>query len=328
MSDLERFYPICKAMISVKWLRCSGSGCFVGDVAAGDQRSDNADAEDYGSDSVDKGYKGRSWTRSNLRERKHNIVHYDINHDAIKPTPKERMTREREVPAGNDVNGGDCRRDEKVEEKANECGVHTLSKGDAAQDSDGDTLKDTNGSDTAKGVKDQSVGEIQSTRDQARERNGLEILGARRSLDCHEDSIVALIVLFGNPGVGFNLNSPLWVEKRRDDDHRGGRPDEAKEFAMNAAGGLPVFDLGEVHTSAVDVLERASGVFQSGSDEGKALICLQGHVAIVSANRPGTGDVDLIPDTYCSRETDNWFEGRCAWDVFACHELSDSFLDT
>jgi hypothetical protein len=202
------------------------------------------------------------------------------------------------MAAGNDVESRYSCSNEEVQHKANQSGVRYLGEGAAAKDSDRDPLQDTYGCDAAKAIEDQRVGEIQRTRNQACERDGLKILGAAGRLNLHEESIVARTVLLRNPGVGFNLDSPLRVQKGCNDHHRGSRTDETEEFAVYAASGLPVLNMGQIHAGTVDVFEGAPGVFQGGSDEGKTLIGLLGDVAIVCANGTRSGDVDMVADAY------------------------------
>ena len=118
-------------------------------------------------------------------------------------------------------------------------------------------------------------------------------------------------------GVGFDFYAPFGVEQRGDDDHGGGGADEAEELAVDAAGGLPVFGVGEVHAGAVDVFEGAAGVFERGGDEGEALVGLFGDVGVVCAYGAGAGDVDVVADADGAGETDDGLEGRGAGDVGA-----------
>jgi hypothetical protein len=89
--------------------------------------------------------------------------------------------------------------------------------------------------------------------------------------------------LVRNTSVGFDFYTPIWVEEGGYDDHGGGGTDEAEEFAVYAAGGFPVFGMGEVHAGAVDVLDGAAGVFKCGGDQGEALVGLFGDVGFVRA---------------------------------------------
>jgi hypothetical protein len=63
-----------------------------------------------------------------------------------------------------------------------------------------------------------------------------------------------------NASVRFDFYSPIWIEEGGYNDHSGGGTDEAEEPAVDAAGGLPVFGVGEIHSGAVDVLDGAAGV--------------------------------------------------------------------
>jgi hypothetical protein len=138
----------------------------------------------------------------------------------------------------------------------------------------------------------------------------------------HEESIVAVNALFGNAGIGFNLNAPIWVEQTGDDDHGGGGKDDAEEFAVDSAGRLPVFDVREIHAGAVDVLDGRAGVFESGGDEGEALVGLFGDVGVIGTNGASAGDVDVVADADRAGETDDGLEGRCAGDVRAFGHVS------
>ena len=125
--------------------------------------------------------------------------------------------------------------------------------------------------------------------------------------------------LLWNAGVGFDFDAPVWVEQGGDDDHGGGGADEAEELAVDAAGGLPVFGVGEVDAGAVDVLDGTAGVFECGGDEGEALVGLFGDVGVVGADGAGAGDVDMVADADGAGEADDGLEGRwcrgcwCVW---------------
>jgi hypothetical protein len=121
--------------------------------------------------------------------------------------------------------------------------------------------------------------------------------------------------LVRNPSVGFDFYAPFGVEQGGDHDHSGGGTDEAEEFAVDAAGGLPVFGVGEIHAGAVDVLNGAAGVLERGGDEGEALVGLFGDVGLVCAYRARTGDMDVVANADGAGEADNGLEGAGAGDV-------------
>src|SRR5437899_2971383 len=123
--------------------------------------------------------------------------------------------------------------------------------------------------------------------------------------------------LIRNASLGFDFNAPVGVEQGGYHDHRGGGTDESEELAVDAAGGLPVFSAGEVHTGAVDVLDRTAGIFERGSDEGEALVGLLGNVGFVCAHGAGAGDMDVVSDADGAGEADDGLEGRCTGDVRA-----------
>src|SRR5258708_19816012 len=114
--------------------------------------------------------------------------------------------------------------------------------------------------------------------------------------------------LIWNTSVGFDFYTPFWVEQGGDHDHGGGGTDEAEELAVDAAGGLPVLSVGEVHAGAVDVLDGAAGVLERGGDEGEALFCLLGDVGFVGAHGAGAGDVDLVAHADGSGEANHRLE--------------------
>jgi hypothetical protein len=123
--------------------------------------------------------------------------------------------------------------------------------------------------------------------------------------------------LIWNASVGFDFYSPIWVEQGGYDDHGGGGTDEAEELPVDAACGLPVFSVGEIHAGAVDVLDGTACVLERGGDEGEALVGLFGDVGVVCAYGPGAGDVDVVADADGAGEADDGLEGRGAGDVGA-----------
>ena len=126
--------------------------------------------------------------------------------------------------------------------------------------------------------------------------------------------------LVGNTGICFNFYAPFRVEQRGDDNHGSGGTDETEKFAVDAAGGLPVFGASEVHTGTVDMFDGASGVFEGRGDKGEALIGLFGDVRLVCTNRAGAGDMNVIADTDGAGEADHRLEGRGAGDIASkCH---------
>src|SRR5258708_39321462 len=124
-------------------------------------------------------------------------------------------------------------------------------------------------------------------------------------------------ILVRNAGVGFDFYTPSGVEEGGYDDHGGCGTDESEELAVDAAGGLPVIGVGEVHASAVDVLEGAACVLECGCDEGQALAGLFGDVGFIRAYGAGAGDVDVVADADGAGEADDGLEGRGAGDVGA-----------
>ena len=121
--------------------------------------------------------------------------------------------------------------------------------------------------------------------------------------------------LLWNASVGFDFYAPIWVEEGGYHDHGGGGTDGAEELAVDAAGGLPVLGVGEVHAGAVDVLDRTARVLECGGDEGEALVCLFGYVGLVCAYGAGAGDVDVVADADGAGEADDGLEeraGRCS----------------
>jgi len=126
-----------------------------------------------------------------------------------------------------------------------------------------------------------------------------------------------LLGLFGDAGVGFDLDAPLGVEQCGDDDHSGGRPGERKKLAMYAAGCLPIFGVGEIHAGAVDVLNGAARSFERRGDDGETLISLLSDIGLVRAYRTGAGDVDVVADADGAGEADDGFKGAGAGNVGA-----------
>jgi len=126
-------------------------------------------------------------------------------------------------------------------------------------------------------------------------------------------------ILVGNASVGFDFYTPSGVEEGGYNDHGGGGTDESEELAVDAAGGLPVFGVGEIHSGAVDVLDGTAGVLECGGDEGEALVGLFGDVGVVRAYGAGAGDVDVVADADGAGEADDGLEGRGAGDVGAGH---------
>src|ERR1700677_3929294 len=120
-----------------------------------------------------------------------------------------------------------------------------------------------------------------------------------------------------NASVRFDFNAPVWIEQGGDDDHGGGRADEAEELTVDAAGWLPVLGVGEVHAGAVDVFEGTTSVLEGGGDKGETLVGLFGDVGDVGTNGTGARDVDMIADPDGAREADDGLEGRGAGDVLA-----------
>lgn len=102
--------------------------------------------------------------------------------------------------------------------------------------------------------------------------------------------------LIWNASVSFDFYAPFRVEQRGDNDHGGGGSDETEELAMDTTGDLPVFGVGEIHASAVDVLEGTASVFEGGGDEREALVGLLGDVGFVGADWASAGDVDVVTD--------------------------------
>ena len=123
--------------------------------------------------------------------------------------------------------------------------------------------------------------------------------------------------LVRNPSVGFDFYTPFGVEEGGYDDHGGGGADEAEELAVDAAGGLPVFGVGEVHSGAIDVLDGAACVLKCGGDQGKALVGLFGAVSLIRAYWAGAGDMNVVADADGAGEADEGLEGRGAGDVGA-----------
>ena len=72
--------------------------------------------------------------------------------------------------------------------------------------------------------------------------------------------------LIWNASVGFDFYAPLWVKQSGDDNHGGRRTDEAEEPAVDAAGSLPVFGVGKIDPSAVDVFDGDAGIFEGRGD--------------------------------------------------------------
>jgi hypothetical protein len=72
--------------------------------------------------------------------------------------------------------------------------------------------------------------------------------------------------LVWNASVGFDFYTPFGIEERGYHDHGGRGTDVGEELAVNAAGGLPVFGVGEVHAGAIDVLDGGAGVLECGGD--------------------------------------------------------------
>jgi hypothetical protein len=123
--------------------------------------------------------------------------------------------------------------------------------------------------------------------------------------------------LFGDEGVGFDLDLPGGVEQGGDDDHGGGGPGDGEELAVDAAHGLPVAGAGEVDAGAVDVLDGAAGLFEGGSHEGEALVGLIGDIGFIGSDGAGSGDVDVIADADGAGEANDGLVGAGAGDVLA-----------
>jgi hypothetical protein len=121
----------------------------------------------------------------------------------------------------------------------------------------------------------------------------------------------------GNAGVGFDFDLPGGGEESGDDDHRGGGTNGGEELAVDTAYGFPVGGAGEVDAGAVDVLDGAAGLLESGGDEGEALGSLLGCIGCVGSDRAGSGDVDVVADADGAGEADDGLVGAGAGDVLA-----------
>src|ERR1700735_2577238 len=100
--------------------------------------------------------------------------------------------------------------------------------------------------------------------------------------------------LAGNVSVGFNLDAPGRVEQRNHHDHSCRGSNDAEELAVDAADGLPVFSVGQVHAGTVDVFDGAAARFEGCGDDGEALLGLSGDVGLIATDGTSTGDVDVI----------------------------------
>jgi len=127
--------------------------------------------------------------------------------------------------------------------------------------------------------------------------------------------------LVGNVSVGFDLDAPGRVEQRSHDHHGCCGSNDAEEFAVDMADGLPVFSVGQVHAGTVDVFDGATALFKGCGDDGEALVSLSGYVGLIATDRAGAGDVDLIADAHGSREPDDGLEGAGSGDVLASHRM-------
>jgi hypothetical protein len=70
----------------------------------------------------------------------------------------------------------------------------------------------------------------------------------------------------GQYGVHLDLDAPGGIEEGGYDDHGGGGMDGGREFAMHAAHGFPVIEVGEIDASADDVVEGGAGFHPSDQD--------------------------------------------------------------
>ncbi len=99
-----------------------------------------------------------------------------------------------------------------------------------------------------------------------------------------------------------------------------------EEFAVNAADRFPVFDVGEIHAGADDVVERCAGFGQSLCGDREDAARLAGGVFVVGAHRAGSGEVNGVAHAYGAGEADDGLEGRSAGDVLSHGKLSGQMI--
>ena len=68
----------------------------------------------------------------------------------------------------------------------------------------------------------------------------------------------------------------------------------AEELAMDAADGFPVFDVGEKHAGADNVVEGCAGFSESFFGDGEDAAGLSGCVFVVGADGAGAGEMNGV----------------------------------
>ena len=131
------------------------------DVAAGDEGERDADAEDEGGDAVDERYEWRHRSQANFGKWKNDVVHDDVEGHSEEGAVEPGTMRERELPSGEEEDGGGAEGDEEVEEQAEERRTVAHAKGGATQGAAGDALKDSDRGYAAETVEDEGVRDVQ-----------------------------------------------------------------------------------------------------------------------------------------------------------------------
>jgi hypothetical protein len=105
----------------------------------------NSHTEDECCNPIEQGSKRRKWTRTDVGQREDNVVHDDVNGDAIKGSIEPGMTPERKPAAEEKIDGRDGCSDEEVKKKPKQGRARALGEGCATDQSGGDALQDARG---------------------------------------------------------------------------------------------------------------------------------------------------------------------------------------
>jgi hypothetical protein len=130
-------------------------------VAAGYECEGYADAEDEGGDAVDERSEWRRRAQANFGEGENDIVHDAVEGNAKEGAVEPGMTREWELAAGKEEDGGGGESDEEVEDQAEQSGAMAHAKGGAAEGATGDVLEKSDGGYAAETVEDEGVRDVE-----------------------------------------------------------------------------------------------------------------------------------------------------------------------
>src|SRR5271165_139169 len=120
-----------------------------------------------------------------------------------------------------------------------------------------------------------------------------------------------------NHGVKLNFDAPGWIEQFGDDNHGGRGTGGGEVFSVDAAYGLPVFDVSQVHAGADDVAECRAGFREGFNGDGEDAAGLAGGVFIFRANGTCARQKNGVPHADSAGEADDGLVGRTAADVLA-----------